>query len=671
MTGSVELSLLILLTIIIAGPILAERFRIPGLIGLIFFGMVVGPFVLGWVGSRGLVSDLGDIGLLYLMFLAGLSFNIRAFMENKANALVYGLLGFVIPFAMSYYFGISFIGLGVLGAALVGAMWASNTLVAYPDVQAAGLQNNKAVSAAVSGGVVADLLSLTVLAVVTSTAVIDVQPELYIEASTPDPTLPIWIGAPLLVGFSFWILPRVAEWFFVKVGHTRSQRFVFALAGMAAAAAMALLGGLEGLIGSFLAGLGLNSLIPARSALMERIDFVGGAIFVPAFLVSIGLAIDPRALFQFDTIILAVFFTGLVVVGKSMAAGITGGIFKLSFSETALMASLSVGQAASTLAIAQVGVSLDLFGQDVVNAAILTVVVTAFITSYGTRFFSRKVERPPLADKPLGESVLVDVRPLGSDLTRLLEIAGAIARVDRGVVVPYMVPATGQLDVARSRVELATAAAAETGHDVTPEIRVDDSFAAGTINLTEETDASFLVLSWRGPRLSTDFVFGNEIDVIGERSTIPTAAVRVLRPWDRIVVLTGEVRSDWNEEDNLLALAVARRIRGSKGTPMLIVANDPDSLPERVSAWEDVEVQRAPGNMSELRKIIGHDDLVVVPVHAIGVSRVRTPWRIASQYRDTSSIIVAGPHRLSVSGTSVQRHVHGIVNPVEDAPLSA
>ena len=671
MKGSVEFALLILLVIILAGPILAERMRIPGLIGLIFFGMLVGPFVLGWVGRVGLVAALGDIGLLYLMFLAGLSFNIRAFMENKANALVYGLLGFVVPFVMSYYYALSFVGLGILGAALVGAMWASNTLVAYPDVQAAGLQNNRAVSAAVSAGVVADLLSLTVLAVVTSTAVIEVQAFANVEATTPDPTLPIWVGAPLLVAFSFWGLPKLAEWFFVKIGHSRSQRFVFALAGMAAAASLALLGGLEGLIGAFLAGLGLNALIPARSALMDRLDFVGGAFFIPAFLVSIGLAIDPRALVQLDTIVLALAFTGLVVVGKSLAAGITGGIFKLSFNEIALMASLSTGQAASTLAIAQIGVSLDLFGQDVVNAAILTVVVTAFITSYGTRFFSQKVERPPLVEKPLGDGVLVDVRPLGSDLSRLMEIAGAIARADRGVVVPYMVPATGQLDVARKRVQQSSAAAAQAGHDVTPELRVDDNFAAGTLSLAEETDASCMLLSWRGPRVSTDMLFGNEVDLVGERSPIPTAAVRVLRPWNRIIVLTGESKTDWNEEDSLLALVIARRIQGGKSMPMLIIANDPDELPERVAGWDNVEVRKAPAVRTELVNIIGHEDLVVLPVHAIGVGRLRTPWKMAHQYRDTSVITVAGPHRLSVSGTSVQRNVHGIVNRADDASTPA
>jgi Kef-type K+ transport system membrane component KefB len=199
---------------------------------------------------------------------------------------------------------------------------------------------------------------------------------------------------------------------------------------------VALLGGVEGLIGAFLAGLGMNSLIPTRSALMERIEFVGGAIFVPAFLVSIGLAIDPRAMFNIDTITLALAFTALVVVGKTLAAVITGRIFKLSAMDIGLMASLSTGQAASTLAIAKVGVSLNLFGEDVFNAAILTVVSTAFVTSYGTRYFSRRVERPAIVEAPLGDAVLVDVRASGSHLNSLMAVAGAIAHPDRGVVIP-------------------------------------------------------------------------------------------------------------------------------------------------------------------------------------------------------------------------------------------
>jgi len=660
--GSVEVALLILLVIIIAGPILAQRLKVPGLIGLIFLGMVVGPFMLGWVRSQGLVSALGDIGLLYLMFLAGLSFNIRAFMKNRSNALVYGLLGFAIPFGLSYYFSVSIIELGVLGAMLVGAMWASNTLVAYPDVLAAGLQNNKAVSAAVSAGVVADLLSLTVLGVVTSTAVVEIESLSSVEATIANPSLPIWLGLPVLVVFSLWLLPRITEWFFVRVGHTRTQRFVFALAGMAAASTVALLGGVEGLIGAFLAGLGMNQLIPARGALMDRLDFVGGAIFVPAFLVSIGLAIDPAAIFDFETIILALSFTLLVVVGKTLAAVIDGAIFRMSFTDIGLMASLSTGQAASTLAIAQVGASLNLLSQEVVNASILTVVLTAFITSFGTRFFASRVERPALIEAPLGDSVLVDVRALDSDMTSLMAIAGAIARSDRGVVIPYMVPATGHVEVARSRLDLAVSAAAVVGLDATGEIRVDDSFASGTMGLAEEVGASFTLLNWRASVQASDFVLGNEIDVVGQRSSTPSGAIRVFRPWDRIVVFTGKIANDWNREDAWLALSIARRIRRSRDVPIVVVTWDVEVIEGRLDTDAGVQVVQASGDVKEALEMVSSDDLVIAPAHVLASARSFGPWRLMRGLRDISVMVVAGPHRLSVARSSVQRNLHGVVD---------
>jgi hypothetical protein len=265
---------------------------------------------------------------------------------------------------------------------------------------------------------------------------------------------------------------------------------------MAAGASVALLGGVKGLIGALLAGLGMNSLIPTRSALMERIDFVGGAIFVPAFLVSIGLSIDPRAMFDVDTLVPALAFTALVVAGKTLAAIITGRIFGISAMDTGLMASLSTGQAASTLAIAQVGVSLNLFGGDVFSAAILSVVATAVVTSYETRYFSRRVDRPAIGEAPLGDSVLVDVRASGSDLGSLMAVAGLLP-IRIGVSSsPNMVPSSGRLEMAKTRVEETTDAAAAVGGDATGEIRVDDSFTAATLSLTEEVGASFAIFDW-------------------------------------------------------------------------------------------------------------------------------------------------------------------------------
>ena len=332
--GSVEATIAVLFAIVVLGPTLAERFRIPGIVGLIAGGMIFGPFVIGWLSSDSLVDDLGAIGILYLMFLAGLSFDIKAFNDNRRMAITFGLLGFFIPFLLSVVVVDQSADIETLGALLIGAMWASNTLVAYSEVQSAGLQNTRSVGAAVSAGVVADLMSLTVLAFATATAVIEIDPldipfgadiaerlaPEGVEATTTDPALPLWIGLPLLVFVCLWVLPRVANWFFVRVGRTRPQRFVFTLALMAVGATVALLGGMEGLIGAFLAGLGLNRMIPARGPLMERLEFVGTSLFIPVFLISIGLNIDPAVLIDPPTIALGLLFTGFVLVGKTTAA---------------------------------------------------------------------------------------------------------------------------------------------------------------------------------------------------------------------------------------------------------------------------------------------------------------------------------------------------------------
>ena len=663
LVGSVEATLLVLLLIIVFGPIVAERFQIPGLIGLIAGGILFGPFMIGWLGSSGLVADLGAIGILYLMFLAGVSFNLRAFFRNRNSAITYGLLGFIIPFVLTIWVTVSFLEFGLLAAALIGAMWASNTLLAYPDVRAAGLQNNSAVSAAVSAGVVADLLSLTVLAVATATVVIDADTSTAAEATVSNPTMPVWLAIPILMAFTLWLLPRITEWFFVEVGRTRMQRFVFVLVGMAAGASIALLGGIEGLIGAFLAGLGMNRLIPNKGQLMHQIDFVGSAIFIPAFMVSIGLSINPALLFDIDTLALALLFTGFVIVGKSTAAVITGRIFKFSWNEVGLMSSLSFGQAASTLAIAQVGVGLGLFGQEVVNAAVLAIVATALITSYGTRFFIRKVPRPVPPPAALGETVLVDVRANGSDLESLMTLAGSIARPDGGVVIPYAVPGPGQKDRAKARVDEATEAAAALGLDTDGVVRVDESFSDGTLNLIEEDEASLVLLSWQGPRFPADYVLGNDIDGVGERSTSPTMAVRVLRPWNRVVVVIGNPETAWKREDALLAMAAVRRIRHTHHVPLLVVTSDREFVEENLESSEDVEITIRSKARGKILDLIGPDDLIVAPAYVLHDAAAVSTWKVARTLADANLAVIAGPHRLSISRGVTRHDIQSVTHP--------
>ncbi len=681
--GSVEATIAVLLTIVVLGPTLAERFRIPGIVGLIAGGMIFGPFVIGWLTAGGLVDDLGAIGILYLMFLAGLSFDIKAFNDNRRMAITFGLLGFFIPFLLSVFVVDQSADIETLGALLIGAMWASNTLVAYSEVQSAGLQNTRSVGAAVSAGVVADLMSLTVLAFATATAVIDIEPgdlsfgvDLAerlapedVQATTPDPALSLWIGLPLLVFVCLWLLPRVASWFFVRVGRTRPQRFVFTLALMAVGATVALLGGMEGLIGAFLAGLGLNRLIPARGPLMERLDFVGTTLFIPVFLISIGLNIDPAVLVDPATIGLGLLFTGFVLVGKTAAAMIAGRIFGLSRDEVGLMSSLSFGQAASTLAIAQVGLTLGMFEQNVVNSAVLAIVITAFITSYATRFFASRVP-PVVVDRPpIGQQVLLDARGSTSDLSCLVAFAGGLARPDGGLVIPYGVTDDSRGSDVRSAVDRAAARAAADGLDGDGMLRVGDSFTSATVNLVTELDASLVLLAWDGPKWAADYAFGNDIDGVGQASPVPTIAAHLLRPWERIVVQLGQPRTAWQREDVKLTADIIGHLREGTDVGLVVLCDDESTAAvfehegerDRDHGRKSVITDRAA--QDDLMQRVAPTDLVIVPAHII---YDMPPWRLRRLVRrlhDTNLAVVGGPHRLTVSQGVTTRPLSTAIGP--------
>ncbi len=673
LNGSVEATVAIVFGIVALGPIIAERLRIPGLVGLIAGGVVFGPFVIGWLDADGLVGELGSIGILMLMFLAGLSFDIRAFTQNRRMAITYGLLGFIIPFVLSTAVMAGRDGVEGLGALLIGAMWASNTLVAYPEVQAAGLQSTRSVGAAVSAGVVADLLSLTVLALATSTVVIEIEPRDLpfgeyigeflapesVEPSTPDPALPLWLGLPVLVLFCLWVLPRIARWFFVRIGRTRPQRVVFAISLMGAGATVALVGGMEGLIGAFLAGLGLNRQVPTRGPLMERLDFVGTTVFVPVFLVSIGLSIDPALLVDKETIQLGLLFTGFVLVGKTTAAIVTGLLNRLEPNEIGLMSSLSFGQAASTLAIAEVGSQLEMFGQNVVNAAVLAIVITAFITSLATRWFARRVTAPVVDRRPIGEQVLLDTRANGSDPASLAVLAARIARWDDGVVQPYGVAVDGALSQTRLGVDRLVDEVAALGLDAEGVVRVDDSFADATVDLTAQVDASAIVLDWSGPRWAADLLLGNEVDEVGAGSVVPTIAAHVLRPWRRVVVQIKAPATSSELDDAELAARIGQAARGDE-SPMTVLCDDRDLVARWFPDMDDDALLTVVDDPDDQRAIVdrvGGDDLLVAPAHVVRDVPPLRALRLVRSLHDANVVVVGGPHRLTLVQSTTHRRL--------------
>jgi len=650
---TVEFRLLTLAFLILAGPIIAERAKVPGLVGLIFLGMAFGPFVLGWVSPLGLIGVVGAVGLLYLMFLAGIELDINTFIANRNASITFGLVTFAIPFGLSFFVGVQILGYTGAAAALVGAMWASHTLVAYTEIKAAGLESNRAVGAAVSATVITDVLALIILGLAVSAGTTPGA-----SAGSEDlAIMPVWAGILVLALFCMWVLPRATRWFFVHLGHSRTQRFIWTFGGMSAGAFLSRLGGIEGLVGAFLAGIGMNRLVPAHGPLMERIEFFGNALFVPAFLITVGLSIDPRALSEWETIQLALIFAGLVLVGKVLAAVVSGLIFGFSWPEIGMMASLTIGQAAATLAIAQVGVSTGLFTQEVINAAVLAVVVTVIITSLGTRYLARLLEPPTEDSSAIGRHVLMQVTSEGA-ANGLVAACVAISRSDDGLLTPYIICDDDGCGSLTEKLDDAVQSAVDKGQDSEGISRVANSGVMGTLNLAVEKKASLVVLPWRGPRSTSDDFFGQEIDRIGARSTVPVMAARVVgEEWRRVLFFQGRSRSlVIRDEDSALALEIARRISSHLELELLVYVAEPQRI-ENLDGFESVNHYsgRTGGPLSSIQE----GDLVVVPPHVVDDALGLGLSRVTRHLDDASLMVVGGPGRLRVSNRSYTQNLVG------------
>src|SRR3954447_8510643 len=340
-------SFMLLFLVILGGPAIMARARIPGIIGLLIGGWAIGPHGLGLIGEGNhLVPELGHFGLLYLMFSAGLELDLGILRVYRRKAVAFGIAGFLLPFLCG-------IGAGLLlsftpaAAILLGSLAASHTLITYPLVRDAGLAKNPAVATAVGATVLTDTFALIVLAIVAGT-----QKD---TGSTGAILVELVAGFVALGVFSFVVLPRASKWTFRRLGSNRSVRFLVALTAFLAAASLSSVFGIEGIVGAFLAGLALNNLIPNEGQTMHQLDFFGSAVFVPIFLVPTGLLLDPSVMFQLETMKFAALFILGCMGGKALAAGFAHTALKVSRIEAVLMWVVSIPQAAATLAATTVG----------------------------------------------------------------------------------------------------------------------------------------------------------------------------------------------------------------------------------------------------------------------------------------------------------------------------
>ena len=383
---SAEWTFFVAAAVLLAGPLIAERFGLPGLVGIVLGGALVGPFVLDWVAREGIVEALGALGLLYLMFLAGLELDLDEFERNRRPALTFGALTFTIPFVLGLLLVLPF-GYGLATAALYGSLWASHTLLAYPIVQEHRLTRHRAVGMATGGTVITDTLALFVLAVVVGSHDSDERPAVIL--------LKLSIGLAFLVFYCAFPLRWIGAWAFARFGDQNTPRFLFLLAALTSAALVADRMGLEGIVGAFFAGLALNRLVPSGTSLMEHVEFVGVTLLIPFFLLSTGMLLDPAQFTKPAVLVLAGASFAVVVVGKAAASYLAGRRSGFGASEIRLVFGLTIAQAAATLAAVTIGAEVGIFTDRLLSAALVVVLVTVIVSGIVTRSAARRIESDP------------------------------------------------------------------------------------------------------------------------------------------------------------------------------------------------------------------------------------------------------------------------------------
>lgn len=381
------LEFLLILVIILFAPLLLNKLKIPHLLGLIIAGAIIGPYGLNLVLRDSSIILSGTAGLLYIMFLAGLEIDMGDFKKNSGKSLVFGMYTFLIPMGLGIFAGFYILHFSWETSVLLASMFASHTLIAYPIVSKLGITKDKSVTITVGGTMITDTLALLVLTVIVGMAT--GQTGNYFWAR-------LGVSVILFALFVILVFPLVGRWFFKRVQDSISQ-YIFVLVMVFLGAYLAELAGMEAIIGSFLAGLALNRLIPRSSPLMHRVEFIGNSIFIPFFLISVGMLINYRVFFtSFDTIKVGLIMIIVATVAKYAAAWLTQKTYRMSADQRRVIFGLSNAQAAATLAAVLVGYNViigqtpegepvRLLNESVLNGTILMILVTCTIASFAAQ----------------------------------------------------------------------------------------------------------------------------------------------------------------------------------------------------------------------------------------------------------------------------------------------
>lgn len=525
----------LVLFIILLSPIILRPIKVPGIIGLIISGVIIGPHGLNWLEKNSAINLFSTIGLLYIMFIAGLELDMNEFKKTKNKSLLFGFFTFIVPISIGYPVCHLLLGYDVLASLLISSMFATHTLVSYPIVNSYGISKMEAVAITIGGTILTDTAVLIILAVITGVSQGNIGNEFWVT---------LGISFAIFLFIMFGIIPRIAKWFFERLGSEKTANYIFVLSVVFFAAFLAEIAGLEPIIGAFVAGLALNKLIPHSSALMNRIEFIGNAIFIPFFLISVGMIVDVSVILKGpQALIIAGTLTIVAIVGKYAAAWLTQKIFKYSRGQRNLIFGLSSAHAAATLAVIMVGHKNGIIDENVLNGTILLILVTCIVATIVTGNASKKVVMDGEQDeehtdvvKEKDENILISIANM-DNMEPILDFSTYIK--SKKCTYPVSIVSVvkdneqAQLNMARARKNLDNMVRYASGSETNVNISatIDLNIASGVARSAKEVSANCIVLGWPSAANFMDKFVGEKTESILNRTSANVMLCHFKKPF--------------------------------------------------------------------------------------------------------------------------------------------
>ena len=680
------LRFLVVLVIILSAPILLNKIKIPHILGLIIAGALVGPHGINLLERDSSIVVTGTAGLLYIMFLAGLEIDLAEFKKNSLKSLVFGLYTFSIPMALGIIAGIYILNFSVLTSVLLASMFASHTLIAYPILSKLNVTKNRAVNIAVGGTMITDTLALFVLAVIVGMSTGEVNSVFWTRLSVSV----ILFAAAVMLGF-----PIIARWFFKRFDDHVLQ-YIFVLAMVYFGAVLAELAGIEGIIGAFLTGLALNRLIPSTSPLMNRVEFVGNALFIPFFLIGVGMLVDYRAFISdFETIKVAVVMTVVATVAKFSAAWLTQKTFRFSADERRLIFGLSNAQAAATLAAVLVGYNVILGQTDsgepirllndaVLNGTIIMILVTCtiatFVAQKGAVNISLLESADENEDQEVTEKILLPISN-PENVDELVHLSTTIKSKENKAglyalsIINNNEEETGAVKQANKTLDKAVHVAAATDVKLHRQIRFDLNVVNGISSVIRENNITDLVLGLHVKKGISDGFLGNLTEGILAKNNVTTFIYKPAQPIatikNQVVIIPKNAETELGFSEWLLKIWNIGRNTGAK---LIFYASEKTTkIIREIHAKHPIEAEfRVFDNWDDFlilaREIKQNDGLVIVMSREKKLSfhpKMKAIPGYLNRYFVPNNFLLVYPMQSGVNDESIDLNNPSLIEPIE------